>query len=112
MGTRALTVIEDADGQEIAVLYRQHDGYPEGHGKELTAFLAGRRVVNGIGGGDRDGQASNGMECLAASLVAHFKEEIGGFYLYPAGTRDCGEEYIYTVKPTPGGEVYFTVAEA
>ena len=38
------------------------------------------------------------MECLAAQLVSHFKgDQIGNFYLYPSGTRDCGEEYIYTV---------------
>ena len=37
------------------------------------------------------------MDCLAAQLIAHFKKEAGGFYLYSAGTRDCGEEYIYTI---------------
>ena len=37
------------------------------------------------------------MGCLAAQVVAHFKEEPGRFYLYPAGTRNCGEEYIYTL---------------
>lgn len=32
MGTRSLTVMKDT-GNEIAVLYRQFDGYPEGHGQ-------------------------------------------------------------------------------
>jgi len=27
----------------------------------------------------------------------------GGIYLYPAGTRDCGEEYIYVVKSLKKG---------
>ena len=37
------------------------------------------------------------MGCLAGQLISHFKKDIGGFYLYPSGTRDCGEEYIYTI---------------
>ena len=43
------------------------------------------------------GKVANGMPCLAAQLVAKFKQEVGHFYLYPARTRDCGEEYVYTV---------------
>ena len=31
MGTRCLTIFKEADGEEIAVLYRQIDGHPEGH---------------------------------------------------------------------------------
>ncbi|HRI04902.1 MAG TPA: hypothetical protein PLL77_14280 [Pyrinomonadaceae bacterium] len=42
------------------------------------------------------------MDCLAAQLIAHFKTEPGGFYLYPAGRRDCGEEYVYTVYADAG----------
>ncbi|HMM81524.1 MAG TPA: hypothetical protein PKC65_16040 [Pyrinomonadaceae bacterium] len=38
------------------------------------------------------------MECLAAQIVAIFKGETSGnFYLFPSGSRDLGEEYIYTV---------------
>ena len=97
MGTRSLTALQDNDGQEIAVLYRQLDGYPEGHGAELAKYLKPFHVVNGFGLGDKKGKAANGMSCLAAQLIAKFKRDIGGFYLHPAGTRDCGEEYIYTV---------------
>jgi hypothetical protein len=100
MGTRSLTVIQDADNdEEIAVLYRQMDGYPEGHGRELAEFLSGMAIVDGLppGRGERD-RLANGAECLAAQIVAHFKQEPGGFYLYPAGTRSLGEEYIYYVK--------------
>ena len=97
MGTRSLTVLQDNDGREIAVLYRQMDGYPEGHGAELARYLKPFHVVNGFGLGDKKGKAANGMSCLAAQLIAKFKRDIGGFYLHPAGTRDCGEEYVYTV---------------
>ncbi len=96
MGTRCLTIVEEVGGVEICVLYRQYDGYPTGHGAELKSFLEGMQLVNGLGLGDQNRMA-NGMDCLAAQLIAYLKTEPGGFYLYPAGTRDCGEEYIYTV---------------
>lgn len=98
MGTRSLTVINDEDGKEIAVLYRQSDGYPSGHGQELADFLKGFTVGNGLHSDDPTLYA-NGMGCLAAQIVAHFKDEPGGFYLYPAGSRDVGEGYVYTVRP-------------
>lgn len=96
MGTRSLTIIEQVGGAEICVLYRQYDGYPTGHRAELKSFLEGIQIVNGLSLGNQKRMA-NGMDCLAAQLIAHFKKEPGGFYLHPAGTRDCGEEYIYTV---------------
>ena len=37
------------------------------------------------------------MSCLSASVVSHFKEKIGDFYLYPAGASGLCEEYTYTV---------------
>lgn len=96
MGTRSLTVIQDEEGDEICVLYRQHDGYPTGHGHELKEFLQGFSIVNGLSG-DAQLKIANGMDCLAAQIIAHFKKEAGGFYLHAAGTRDCGEEYLYSV---------------
>jgi len=96
MGTRSLTIILDETRNEICVLYRQYDGYPTGHGAELKEFLYGFTVVNGFGSNDPP-KSANGMGCLAAQIVGHFKSGIGGFYLHQAGTRDCGEEYIYTV---------------
>lgn len=97
MGTRCLTVMCDEGGDEIAVLYRQMDGYPEGHGEELEEFLNGITLVNGISSNNPE-KIANGMDCLAAQIVAHFKQGAGGFYLMRAGTRDVGEEYIYKVK--------------
>ena len=35
MGTRSLTVIQ-SNGKEFFNMYRQFDGYPEGHGMELA----------------------------------------------------------------------------
>lgn len=97
MGTRSLTVVNDNDGREIAVFYKQYDGYPTGYGTELAKFLAGKLIVNGISG-QTAVIAANGMGCLAAQIVAHFKTEIGGYYMHPAGTRDAGEDFVYKVN--------------
>ena len=97
MGTRSLTTFkEDHNNEEIVVLYRQYDGYPEGHGIDLFRFLNKMNMVNGIAGGEKR-KISNGMSCLAAQMVSYFKDEPGGFYLYRADTRDIGEEYVYTI---------------
>lgn len=98
MGTRSLTIIKDEDGKELVCMYRQFDGYPTGHGQELATFLAGGELVNGLGLHD-DKLVFNGMGCLAAAVVSYLKTGPGGIYLYPPGSRDCGEEYIYTVFP-------------
>jgi hypothetical protein len=111
MGTRSLTVVHDEDDKEIVVMYRQMDGYPTGHGEELAEFLRGMRIVNGISPGDT-GKFANGMDCLAAQLVMHFKAGCkmeysphfaGNIYLRPGGTRDYGEEYVYHVSCKDGG---------
>jgi hypothetical protein len=101
MGTRHLTVFGEEDGAEIVVMYGQWDGYPTGHGANLKEFLAGFAVTNGYGI-PAPARTANGMSCLAAQTIAHFKEGIGSFYLYPAGTRDCGEEYVYTLSQREG----------
>ncbi len=97
MGTRCITVIKDEDNEEICVLYRQFDGSLDAHGKDLVDFLRDKKMVNGMGADKTN--IANGMGCLAAQIIAHFKTEPGNFYLYPAGTRDCGEEYVYTISP-------------
>lgn len=108
MSTRSITVFNDEENKEICVMYRQMDGYPEGHGKELKDFLKDNVIVNGIGG---EKKAFNGMGCLTASVIAHFKKGIGGFYIYPAGTRDIGEEYIYTITGKVGEEPKIKIKE-
>jgi hypothetical protein len=102
MGTRYLTVFKDEDNKEIVVMYRQFDGYPEGHGEELRLFLGNIPITNGISGSHVLGSSFNGMGCLAASVIAYFKKRVGGFYLYPAETRNVGEEYVYIVENKDG----------
>ena len=94
MGTRSNTVVINA-GVKILNLYRQFEGYPSGHGAELAAFLAPLTMVNGYGPGAVN--QANGMGCLAAQLVAHFKNGVGGFYIdNPRGPLD--NDYTYTIK--------------
>ena len=85
----------------VACMYRQSDGYPDGHGDELATFLTGIELVDGLTGGDPE-RVANGMDCLAAQIVAHFKTRPGAIYLYPTSSRDCGEEWVYLVYNREG----------
>ncbi len=100
MGTRSLTFVyeEYTNGAvPILCLYRQYDGYPEGHGAELAQFLSGYTVVNGLGP-KTDRKIANGVGCLAAQMVAHFKTDPGQFYIHaPIVGRDDGQDYEYHV---------------
>lgn len=96
MGTRSLTFVHDND-TPIINMYRQYDGYPSGHGKELAEFLNSiEAVTNGIRS-DETRKTANGMGCLAAQLVAHFKKGVGGIYLYSTNSVDSGQDYEYHV---------------
>jgi len=98
MGTKSLTTfLDEWDNEEIVVMYRQYDGYPEVHGRDLFDYLSGKKIVNGIPRNEKVSQLANGMSCLAAQVISHFKKEVGNFYLHKSGTRDIGEQYVYTV---------------
>ncbi len=101
MGTRSTTVVYEESSRPIINMYRQMDGYPSGHGKELADFLDGFNVVNGISSKD-EGKIANGMNCLAGQLIAHFKKAPGGFYLYPVDNRDYGQDYEYHIYHIDG----------
>jgi len=110
MGTRSLTYIKDQyehNDNNIICMYRQYDGYLTGHGKELAEFLQDCTVVNGYNTLTPD-RSANGMSCLAAQLVAYFKDGIGNIYLYPTSTKDIGEEFIYTISLTDN-QIYIEV---
>lgn len=94
MGTRCLTFVYDGDTPVIN-MYRQFDGYPSGHGFELAEFLEGFEIVNGFG--EVKPKLANGMGCLAAQMIAHFKKSVGGFYIHPVTSTDCWQDYEYHV---------------
>ena len=98
MGTRALTKVVDEYGRTLVCMYRQMDGYPSGHGMELAGFLNSKVLVNGYSD-EKSTTEANGMECLAAQTVAHFKKWVGGIYLVPADRDNYDVDYEYTVCP-------------
>lgn len=82
---------------KLVLMYRQFDGYPEGHPLETAEWLAGGKVVNGLRM-DEKGLMFNGGGCLAAQLVAKYKTEAGGTYLHPMNHRgQCWENYTYDI---------------
>ena len=113
MGTRSNTVIYDEyfdtnlnAGTQILNLYRQHDGYVDGHGAELLAFLEPMTIVNGITTGLTN--IANGSGCLAAQLVAHFKKRVGDFYIMAPLGEENENDYTYKIYVS-GGPEYITM---
>jgi len=58
-------------------------------------------VVNGYNP-DTPERSANGMGCLAAQLITHFKDGIGNIYIHEPNDSDCGEEYTYTIYEEEG----------
>ena len=99
MGTRSLTTIVhkyENFHEKIVTMYRQMDGYMEGHGFDLADFLSKGKLVNGISL-DKTEHVFNGSNCLAAQIVAHFKDGPGGIYLHNPEAKNMGEEYHYHI---------------
>jgi hypothetical protein len=89
MGTRSSTKFI-SDGKSFANLFGMWDGDPSGHGKDLAEFISEIQYAN-----SRQGPGTaNGIHCLAAQVVAHFKTEPGGFYLLDP---DQDEEWNYDI---------------
>ena len=113
MGTRSTTAFiqndkwtDRATGKtrkrktHLVTCYKQYDGYPTGYGSELAEFLASGVLVKGFGMSDV--KQFNGMGCLAAQVINHFKEGTGGYYVSQKGDS---QEYDYTVY-NKDGKVY------
>lgn len=105
MGTRSMTIFMDGNS-ELCRLYRQYDGYPDGHGLEL-AKACDRRITNGITALDSKSAytTANGMGELAALAIMTLKaaNERGNVYLEATG-RDISDwaEYVYVVRGSEG----------
>ena len=95
MGTRALIKVYDESNMAIACLYSQWDGYPSGLGTDLAVFLNGIKLINGVFGTENV-PVANGMGCLAAQMIVHFKKKVGSYYLVDP-KQDHGQEYVYEV---------------
>ena len=110
MGTRSLTKFLDENGKSFTCLYRQFDGYPEGHGIELANIISKMSLVNGLPMNqplEQQRLQANGIHELAAHVIATLKgSQLGGnFYLYHPDTVDAGEEYVYYISPGTNGAI-------
>ena len=118
MGTRSLTKVittwEDTKGKKqrrpITCMYRQFDGYLDGHGQDLAEWLSQYTVVNGIKMDHDRNKVFNGMDCLAAQMFAHFKEDAGNIYCMHPDAEDCWEEYLYEISEEDK-DIFLTVYE-
>ena len=111
MGTPALTIVKDDEGKkDLVTIYRQCDGYLDGHGKDLKEFLLKRVLTDGYTPGGR-GEIieSNGMGCLAAQLISDLKtkggtrgsDTPGRIYVHPNGSKAQPWEYFYVISAIP-----------
>ena len=104
MGTRSTyRIIEQLThkgkivNQEICLVYRQFDGYPTGHPMETAEWLASGKVVNGISSTEKN-LVFNGAGCLAAQLIAKYKDGPGGTYIQSLKSRgNSWEDYLYDI---------------
>lgn len=96
MGTRSVTYVKDM-GTPLVAMYRQMDGYPTGMGADLKEFLEDKSLCNGFGIDADNTMLFNGLGCLSASLVAHFKDGIGGIYLQSVNEGLDYLNYVYEI---------------
>ena len=98
MATRASIKISDRDGNFIANIYHNYDGYTEGLGQKLIDICDSGKFVNGLSAGS--GKQFNGFNDLVCSIVFELKEHSGNGRVY-LNTEDdygkCGEDYLYEI---------------
>lgn len=110
MSTRSVTYVYN-DHEVVLAMYRQSDGYPSGMGKDLLEFLGPIKLVNGLSIND-DNKVANGMGCLAAQLVAEFKNGPGGIYLVTGEhPKDHRQEYEYHIALKNEGGLFIGVRD-
>ncbi len=104
MGTRSTyRIIEEYKDEDnsikesnLVLIYRQYDGYPTGHPLETAEWLASGKLVNGYG--NTDTLQFNGGGCLAAQLIAKYKDGVGGTYIHNLESRGKSwEDYLYDI---------------
>jgi hypothetical protein len=105
MGTRSIThlsLVRDGVKTRIVSFYRHYDGYPEGHGLQMSEFLAGfpgKEDKQPSYAERKIGNSHNGADDLMFQLIAVLKMESGpaNFYLTAPGQHGMGEEYTYDI---------------
>ena len=105
MGTPCATIFLDEDNDPCVKMLRHYDGYLSCHGKELATFLLGITMVDGIPCHKKTRKTfryANGIECLAAQVIAYFKKGAGDIYISSNGWDD--EDFQYYVSGKIGEE--------
>ena len=119
MGTRSTyRIIEQykddnnkVTNEPLVLVYRQYDGYPEGHPMDTAQWLASGKMVNGIGAGETE-LVFNGAGCLAAQLIERMKDGAGGTYIHSLKSRGkCWEDYLYDIIITPDNKIEYVCYE-
>lgn len=102
MGTRSNTIFV-SNRKQLVNVYRQCDGYLDGHGLELANFLNGLKLVNGLTG---EPDVANSVPCLAAQFICKFKAEsgAGGIYI-DAPTNTPDNDFTYIVSGGIGDDI-------
>ena len=98
MGTRSTTHIYNGNistENHLVSIYKQYDGYISSYGIDLSDFLNKMKLVNGYDSTQENGGFANGMGCLAAQLIKHFKVGIGGYYITNKTNSQEYDYYIY-----------------
>lgn len=103
MSTRSLTYFYDCKigggKKPFSCMYAQYEGKFLGQQYciQLADFLMSSTLANGLPAVDNVNKIFNGMGCLAAQVVAHFKKCPGAFYLVATDLEKCGQEYEYHI---------------
>ena len=100
MGTRALIAIEDDRGTELTLIYCHFDGHIDALGTKLKRCCPTHIANDARHRSDALTPPAHGMPCLAATVISALKTETGNIHIYPPGLRDCGQSYVYTLRPS------------
>ena len=101
MGTRSITHIHemkslDVDEKIVCSFYRQYDGYPTGHGKDLAEWLTSKGLKNGIGSDFIKGTHFNRAGTMAVKLCNHIQDE-SGCEIMPTGEKSDYIDFEYHI---------------
>lgn len=99
MGTRSTTHIYDGGisaENHLVSIYTQFDGYLSGYGIKLVNYLSSMTIVYGYNSTQKNGHYANGMGCLSAQLIKHFKDGIGGYYITDSSNSQEYDYHIYS----------------
>jgi hypothetical protein len=89
----------EKDAKPLINLYRQYDGYVEGHGAKLADFLNGMYVVNGLGLDNENKKISQWHGLFSRlKLILTLKMVLVSFtYTHQRVGMDCWQEYEYHI---------------